>query len=125
MDVGAWYDPQRSGEGFLVEVLENGSGLVYWFTYRPDDSMHQAWMIGTGEFEGHTLVIDNLIQPTGGTWGEDFDPEAIELEHWGTLRLEFSDQNNGHVFWDSVKQDYGSGDHPIERLSSVRLAECQ
>lgn len=121
---GAWYDPQRRGEGFVVEVMEDGSGLVYWFTYRPDDSMHQAWKIGTGEFQDQTLIIDNLIQPTGGAWGDDFNPEAIELEHWGTLRLEFQDQNSGHVHWDSVKPDYGSGDHPIERLSSVRLAEC-
>lgn len=121
---GAWYDPQRSGEGFLVEVLEDGSGLVYWFTYRPDDSMHQAWMIGMGEFEGQTLLIDDLIQPVGGAWGDNFDPDTIELEHWGTLSLEFHEPDNGHVFWDSVDPDYGSGDHPIERLTQVRLAEC-
>lgn len=121
---GAWYDPQRSGEGFLVEVLEDGSGLVYWFTYRPDDSMHQAWMIGTGEFEGQTLIVDDLIQPTGGTWGEDFDPEAIELEHWGSLRLDFMGPDNGHVYYDSVKEAYGSGDYPLQRLTSVRTAEC-
>lgn len=121
---GAWYDPARSGEGFVVEVLEDGSGLVYWFTYRPDDSMHQAWMIGMGEFEGQTLLIDDLIQPVGGAWGDNFDPDTIELEHWGTLSLEFHEQDNGHVFWNSVDPDYGSGDHPIERLTQVRLAEC-
>jgi len=87
--------------------------------------MHQAWMIGMGEFEGQTLIIDDLIQPTGGAWGENFDPDDVELEHWGTLRLEFHEQDGGHVYWDSVDADYGSGDHPIERLTRVRLAECE
>lgn len=35
---GAWYDPQRAGEGFMVEVNEDGRGVVYWFTYEPGDS---------------------------------------------------------------------------------------
>ncbi|MDZ7790041.1 MAG: hypothetical protein U5L08_06010 [Xanthomonadales bacterium] len=122
---GAWYDPQRSGEGFLVEVLEDGTGLVYWFTYQPDDSMHQAWMIGTGEFNGQTLIIDDLIQPTGGTWGDDFDPTAIELEHWGSLQLEFQGPDSAHVYYDSVKDAYGSGDYALQRLTRVRMADCE
>lgn len=122
---GAWYDPERDGEGFVVEVLEDGRGLVYWFTYRPDDSRHQAWMIGDGEFSGQTLQIDNLIRPTGGRWGDNFDAGAVDLNHWGTLTLEFFDNGSGHVSWNSVDEGFGSGDHPIKRLSIPRLAECE
>ena len=32
---GAWYDPARDGEGWLVEVLSANLGLVYWFSYTP------------------------------------------------------------------------------------------
>lgn len=122
---GAWYDPERDGEGFVVEVLEDGRGLVYWFTYRPDDSRHQAWMMGEGEFDGQTLQVDDLVQPTGGRWGEDFDPAAIERSHWGTLTLEFFDETSGHVTWNSVREGFGAGDHPITRLSIPRLADCE
>lgn len=122
---GAWYDPERDGEGFVVEVLEDGRGLVYWFTYRPDDSRHQAWMIGDGEFNGQILQIDNLIRPTGGRWGDNFDAGVVDLNHWGTLTLEFFDDGSGHVSWNSVDEGFGSGDHPIERLSIPRLAECE
>lgn len=121
---GAWYDPERSGEGFIVEVLDDGRGLAYWFTYRPDDSMHQAWMIGTGEFEGQTLFIDEMIRPTGGAWGEDFDPEMVVEQAWGSLTIDFNDGDSGHAYWDSVDPAYGSGDYPIQRLSSVRMADC-
>ena len=30
---GAWYVPERSGEGWLVEDLADGHSIVYWFTY--------------------------------------------------------------------------------------------
>ncbi|NBB93504.1 MAG: hypothetical protein GVY32_10095 [Gammaproteobacteria bacterium] len=121
---GAWFDSERSGEGFVVEVLEDGRGLVYWFTYRPDESMHQAWMIGTGDFDGQTLSIDEMIRPIGGAWGEDFNPDAVVDQPWGSLTLDFTDGESGHAYWDSIDPAYGSGDHPIERLSRVRLAEC-
>lgn len=121
---GAWYDPARAGEGFVVEVLSQARAAVYWFTFRPDDSRHQAWMLGTGELDGHTLQIDNLVQPQGGRWGDDFDPASIELTHWGSLTLEFTDQDSGRVSWNSVKEGFGSGEHPIARLTAPRLAEC-
>lgn len=122
---GAWFNPERSGEGFVVEVLEDGRGLVYWFTYHPDDSMHQAWMVGTGDFEGQTLAIEDMTQPMGGAWGEDFNPAAIVHQPWGSLTLEFNDDESGHAYWDSVDPAFGSGDYPIQRLSRMRLADCE
>jgi hypothetical protein len=30
---GSWYSPERSGEGFTLQILDNGSALALWFTY--------------------------------------------------------------------------------------------
>lgn len=122
---GLWFDPERSGEGFVVEVIEDGRGLVYWFTYSPDDSGNQAWMMGDGEFEGSTLHIENLIQPVGATYGEDFDPADVDRLPWGSLTLEFIDNESGHASWDSAIEEYGAGDYPLRRLAQARLAECE
>lgn len=123
---GAWFDRERDGEGFVVEVLENGDGVVYWFTYRPDDSGHQAWMIGQGVFDGRTLHVDDLYRPTGGKWGENFDPGAVDRENrWGSLTMEFSEDGTGHVAWNSVQEGFGTDEHPINRLSTLRLADCE
>ncbi len=122
---GLWFDPERSGEGFVVEVIEDGRGLVYWFTYSPDDSGNQAWMMGDGEFEGSTLHIENLIQPVGATYGEDFDPADVDRLPWGSLTLEFIDNESGHVSWDSAIEEFGAGDYPLRRLAQARLAECE
>ncbi len=121
---GAWYDPERGGEGFVVEVIEDGRGVVYWFTYEPGGEQ-QAWMMGDGHFDGTTLHIDNLIQPRDADDGMPFNADGIEHLHWGTLTIEFEDDDSGHIWFDSVDEDYGSGDYPIERLARPMLADCQ
>ena len=122
---GAWYDPERDGEGFIVEVIEDGRGVLYWFTYQPDDSGRQAWMMGDGDFDGTTLVVDNLVQPSGGIFGIDFEADLVDRVPWGSLTMTFDDDLNGHVWYESVDEDYGTGGYPIERLARPMLAECE
>jgi len=133
---GAWYDPERDGEGFMVEVNNDGLAAVYWFTHVPDDSGEQAWMTGTGEVESaiigtpppgmpkYTVTIDNMVRPTGTLFGSDFQPDDIDWEDWGNLTIEFFRDRTGHVYWDSIDEDFGSGDYPIEPLARPKLAEC-
>ncbi|MEE4304428.1 MAG: hypothetical protein V2J19_09755 [Wenzhouxiangella sp.] len=126
---GAWYNPQQSGEGFLIEVLPDDRAVFYWFTYTPGDSGEQAWMIGEGHFESGTesealIEFETIYQPTGGTYGEAFDPGGIENVDWGSLLVEFDTEDAGRVYWDSKLAAYGSGDSPIQRLARPMLAVC-
>ncbi len=143
---GAWYNPEAEGEGFIVEVQPDARALVYWFTYAPDDSGRQAWMIGDGHFDESPIddsgasigvppppppdavvariEIDPLMQPVGSVLGPDFDSEAVERVEWGSLALEFHADGTGHVSWDSTFEDFGSGGYAIERLARPMLAEC-
>lgn len=133
---GAWYNPERDGEGFVVEVLPDDRVVVYWFTYTPDDSGLHAWMIGDGTFDSAgPILIDppppyaerirlTLVQTDGGVFGPDFDPEMIDFFEWGDLAIRFDDDDNGHVNWDGPA-DYGTGDYPIQRLARPLLAECE
>ena len=134
---GAWYDPDRSGEGFVVEVLPDGRAVVYWYTYTPDDSGRQAWMIGTGGMQSPTVPapstgspeafvdIDPLHQPQGGTYGPAFDPSDVSSVDWGSLRMEFFSDGTGQVTFESNLPAYGNGSFPIERLARPKLAECE
>jgi hypothetical protein len=122
---GAWYDPQRSGEGFVVDVNSDGRVIVYWFTFEPNDFGHQAWMIGTGEFTEGQVVIDEMTQPVGTGFGSDFDESEIELIDWGSLTLTFDNEDSGHIWYESRLDDYGSGNFPIERLARPMLADCE
>ncbi|MDT8438720.1 MAG: hypothetical protein RQ729_06915 [Wenzhouxiangellaceae bacterium] len=136
---GAWFDPERSGEGFLIEFIPDGNALVYWFTYRPDGSGLQAWMMGVGtvevpvnmpigpsdpELRLAVIEVEEMVQPTGGVFGPAFDPDAIERESWGRVRLEFSDEDSGKVTWESNSEAFGNGGHSLVRLTRPRLADC-
>ncbi len=81
-------------------------------------------MIGDAEFSGNTLHIANLLQPLGTHFGPSFNATDVDLVHWGTLTLEFDSDLAGQVSWNSVFQDYGSGNYPIKRLTRPQLAEC-
>ncbi len=122
---GAWYNPDSDGEGFTVEINEQGQGVVYWFTYQPDESGEQAWMMGDATLDGTILHIDNLVQPVSAELGPTFTPTNVQFVPWGSLRMEFDDDLNGHIWFESVDEDYGSGDYPIERLARPKLAECE
>jgi Leucine-rich repeat (LRR) protein len=136
---GAWYNPEAAGEGFILEVLPNDRGVVYWFTYAPDDSGRQAWMIGDSHFEPVDISIgvpppgnprvwidfERLIQPVGTVLGPHFDGDEIEYVEWGSLTLEFYHDGTAHAFWDSALEEFGSGDYPIEPLARPMLADCE
>ncbi|MEE4304426.1 MAG: hypothetical protein V2J19_09745 [Wenzhouxiangella sp.] len=133
---GAWYNPDRSGEGFIVEALPDDRAVVYWFTYRPDQSGHQAWIMGSSEFEtpiigtpppDHPVAFvdfEEMLQPVGTAHGPDFDSSEIDHIDWGSLRLEFFEDGSGRVSWDSELAEFGSGDYAIERLAAPKLADC-
>ena len=48
----------------LVEVLDGGKALVYWFTYHSDG--RQRWLIGLGRTEGNRIVVNELLDTHGG-----------------------------------------------------------
>jgi hypothetical protein len=126
---GAWYDPFRSGEGFVIEALPDDRAVVYWFTYTADGSGDQAWMVGQGTIEPGDqspaeIIVDPLYQPISGVYGADFDPEAVEAVDWGRLRIELDSADTGRVYWNSNLAEYGSGDYPIVRLARPMLADC-
>jgi hypothetical protein len=114
---GSWYHPQRSGEGFLVEVLEDGRGVVYWFGYRADDAQRQSWLVGTGTFSGTQLHVAQMQQPVGGGFGHGFDAAGVQRVPWGSLTLELDYDGSGTVRWSSLLPGYGSGSFDIQRLT--------
>ena len=135
---GAWYHPQRDGEGFVIEVLPDDRALVYWFTYAADGSGDQAWVLGDGEF-----IIDNIIitpppgtpvarvnieavhQPVGTVFGPDFNADDVELMPWGRFELRFFSDDEASIYWESDHADFGTGDYALERLARPKLAECE
>jgi len=84
---GSWYDPQRSGEGVLIETLDDQHALVIWFTYPPAGQGRQAWLLGVGRISGHGIVVDDVRLVSGARFGAAFDPDDVQRAPWGSLRI--------------------------------------
>ena len=121
---GLWYEPESDGEGLVIEFTTNEQAVVYWYTYTPDGS-EQAWMLGAGSFDGQRLVIENMHQPQH-IGDVVFDTAGIEKDVlWGSLEIEFADENTAELRYDSVMEGYGVGTRQLTRLASPMLASCE
>ncbi|MGV6850804.1 MAG: M14 family metallopeptidase [bacterium] len=81
----SWADPTHSGEGLVVEVLEDQQALVYWFTY--DAEGQQRWFFGVGDYKGNRLYIPELQQVEGTQFGPGFRSEDINAHAVGEMEL--------------------------------------
>jgi len=122
---GSWYTPSRSGEGFIVQVLDNGSVVAIWFTFPPEGSAaQQAWIFAQGGMiDGNRVRFDQVFTTRGPRFGAGFDPAARVLQPWGTLELTFSDCNTGEVSYAGPTQ-WGSATRAMQRLTSIDELGC-
>ena len=114
---GAWFDPAHDGEGFIIEMLDSRRAVVYWFTY--DENGRQRWFIGIAQARKNQLVIDELLEMQGGSFGSA--PNNISESVIGSLVLDFESCDDGTAFY-TVNGETGSQD--ITRLSAINGRSC-
>lgn len=115
----AWFDPSHSGEGFVIEILENNQAVMYWFTY--DENGEQAWYIAAGEVRGNRLLFPELIQTTGGVFGPDFDPSTVTNTVAGSASFLYETCDSGTMVYRFPGR---KGRFKLQRLSLVMGADC-
>lgn len=122
---GSWFDPARNGEGFVLEVLADGSAVVVWFTYpAAGEPGEQAWLIGQGgRLAGNRIRFDLVTRTRGGVWGDAFAPARIENVPWGTLEFEFHSCTSATVRYAGTPA-YGSGTFELTRLTELDELRC-
>ena len=118
---GTWYDPERDGEGILMEVSSDESGspiaVVSWYSYQLDDSGDQLWLMGTGPVVGDTAFVEMYVT-SGGQFGAGFDPADVLLEHWGQVQLKFVECDWVMLSYTAADPAYGMGQMDLSRLTS-------
>lgn len=120
---GLWYDPTRSGEGYLVEALPDGRALIIWFTFpRTGQVGSQRWMIGTGTAFANGVDVD-LLETRGGSFGAAFDPAAVQRFPFGTLRFVQTACGEGELSYQGVVAD-GSARRTLRRLTRLGDQRC-
>jgi len=119
---GAWFNPARDGEGFIIERIDQTRVLGYWFTYDTDG--HQMWMLGIGELDGDGLQVHiPMERASGGRFGDAFDPEKVTLENWGDLSFLFGACDEASYSWEAPPP-FGSGGDQLTRLTELKSLSC-
>ncbi|VAW36068.1 hypothetical protein MNBD_GAMMA01-366 [hydrothermal vent metagenome] len=116
---GSWYDPNRSGEGYIIEILEDNRAILLFYTY--DLAGNHMWLLGSSgviNAEGNNITLDfnNVIITDGGIFGEDFNPNNVNRVPWGELQFELNCTGTGVVSYFS--DIFGSGQYTITKLTN-------
>jgi hypothetical protein len=118
-----WIDPERHGEGFMLEILANQRALVYWFTY--DEAGQQDWYYAVGEIRGNRILFRKLLQVENGHFGPGFDPAAVQNIVVGSATFTWSSCDEGVMDWTLDQQGtYRAGRMNLERLTRVMGLSC-
>lgn len=117
---GAWYNPDQSGHGLSIQVLDDERTVAFWFTYTPDGL--PMFLLIDGVNEGHT-VTGPAYYLEGMTW-RAFDPDTLNTEVWGEISIEFLGCNDAILTWSSGMEGYGDGQVELQRLTHVAGLGC-
>ena len=126
---GAWYDPGRDGEGFLMAVSgdENPVATLTWYTYTNDASGNQLWIIGTAPILGETAIFE-MFRTEGAKFGANFSSADVSKPYWGQVRVDFTDCNHIKATYNADVSGYGQGMVNLQRLTPVlsnTVGACQ
>ena len=120
----AWYDRERSGEGFMLEILPDNRAVMYWFTY--DGDGNQDWYIATGQIRGNRILFPQMVQVSGGEFGPGFDPGKVTRSVVGSASFIWSGCDSGVMDW-LIDKDGDSRRHGrmnLHRLTRVMGIDC-
>ena len=118
---GTWYDPSRSGEGFLIDVTADANSsearaVIAWYTYSSDGSEAQAWVVGTGPVIADSILAEMSIT-SGTSFGDNFVEADVLRLPWGQVTIKFNSCDSATVIFNSIDPDYGSGSYELQRLT--------
>jgi hypothetical protein len=117
---GSWYDPTHSGEGYVLEMIEGGSALVYWFSY--DAQGRRRWFFGVGNLVDGDLRFQ-LSTTRGPRFGTGYDPADLAVSGWGALTLDLA-CGGGRAQYESALPGFGTGSLQLARLTRIGGVDC-
>lgn len=115
-----WFDAENPGTGWVVEILPDKRGAVYWYGF--DDAGAPVWRVGSGRivsggvFDPRELVVDDLYAGSGARFGDAFESGDVQLTRIGAAVLSFNGCDAGTA---TVDSDGDAVEEPLDRLTDT------
>lgn len=113
---GNYFVQAAPGEGIqLAREADGSTWIMTWYTYLDGE---QVWMIATGRRLGSQITFEDTVVTSGGQWGTDFNPDAIERTPFGTItiNLDVDTCNDIRVEFDSILPEFEPIDREMTRI---------
>ena len=118
---GTFWNPQRSGEGIVLDLEDRGtmpSAFFSWFTYVNNE---QVWLVGSVSAAdlnaalaaGDPVTVE--VFTAGGADIDNFDPADVSVTPWGTVTLRFPACGQAQLDYD------GAFDDGLPHMGSIDL----
>jgi hypothetical protein len=122
---GQWFNPERNGEGFFVEIISGSTQQFSVAMYTFDANGNPLWLVGNVAIEpGDEIVNVEVFQFDGPAWGPDFDPDDLNRTAFGVLTATFPFCDSA-LFSVQTNGSLPSWDYALVRLSNVEQVDCQ
>lgn len=121
---GSWFNPEQSGHGLSVQVVNEDLTVVYWYVYNPDGT--PTFLTSALTNSGNTASGKAYIQ-YGMPFGS-FETENWEQLEWGQFELVFHSCDTATFNYSSTvsygETEFGSGSISMSRLVSIDENQC-
>jgi hypothetical protein len=121
---GLWFDPERNGEGWHVQAIDDDRAFVTFYSFAPDGEGGPDWLVGLGtRGPDHTFILEELVTASGGAFGAGVDDRPISREVWGKGVIQFANCNSG-IAELAGPDRYRGFTYRLQRLSRVPGSGC-
>lgn len=121
---GQWFNPDRSGEGFFVEIIEGNPTQIGVAMYSFDADGNPLWLVGNVSIDANDEIIAiPVFQFNGPVWGPGYDPGDLNTIPFGTITARFPTCDTA-LFSIQTNGALQSGSYSLIRLTSVKGVGC-
>lgn len=84
----------------------------------------QGWIVGVGEIEGDSIIVDDALVTSGVRFGPRFDPDDVQRTTIGSRVFRRQTCDTGTMTCTSTIPEFGSGSLNVERITGVEGLAC-
>jgi hypothetical protein len=124
---GSWWNPEREGEGFYIEVVGEGDNLLISVAmYSYDAAGNQLWLVGSTPIGPNDVGAKvPVILVEGPVWGTNYNPADQDTTQFGSIIVRFPSCNSALFDVQSNVAGLESGVYSLQRLTQIVGMDCE